>query len=338
MSISTFPQTSLGGAAATIVDRLERAPRPGVEILTPSTREEWLALRTQTIGASEIAAILGCHPWETPLSLWAKKTGATPREDETPAMKRGRYMERVALEMLREERPDWIVKANPVPGGDFYRDLAHGVSCTPDAFVRAAGKGRGVAQVKSVQKLVFDKKWKNDDGELEPPLYVAVQAMQEAALTGADFAIVIALVVDFGIDLHIFEVPLHAGVLARIERETAAFWELVRRGEQPAPDFGRDGELIANLYADDDGATVDLSGNTHIGELIAQREALKERESDGAAAAKERKPLDAEIIFALGNAARGRLADGRVVEAKTVRRGAYEVAPTSYRTIRIKRA
>jgi putative phage-type endonuclease len=338
MTIATFPHTSLGAAAAAVVDRLARVTRPGVEILTPETREEWLALRTQTIGASEIAAVLGCHPWETPFSLWAKKTGATPREDESPAMKRGRYMERVALDLLREERPDWIVKDNPMPGGDFYRDLARGVSCTPDAFVRAADKGRGVAQVKSVQKIVFDRKWKNDDGDIEPPLYVAVQAMQEAALTGADFAVVVALVVDFGIDLHVFDIPLHPGVLGRIERETAAFWDLIRRGEQPPPDFGRDGELITRLYADDDGATVDLSGNQRIVELIAQREALKEREADGAAAAKERKTIDAEIIFALGNAARGRLADGRIVEAKTVRRNGYEVAPSSYRSVRIKRA
>jgi hypothetical protein len=42
-----------------------------------------------------------------------------------------------------------------------------------------------------------------------------------------------------------------------------------------------------------------------------------------------RKALDAEIINLLGNAARGVMADGQVIEAKTVRRKAFSVEATS---------
>ena len=49
-----------------------------IETLTPASRTEWLALRTDTIGASEIAAILGVHPWLSPYELWARKSGLLP--------------------------------------------------------------------------------------------------------------------------------------------------------------------------------------------------------------------------------------------------------------------
>ncbi len=58
-------------------------------------------------------------------------------------------------------------------------------------------------------------------------------------------------------------------------------------------------------------------------------------ERAGDAAGKQRKPLDAELIHLLGNAARGTLGDGRVVTAKTVKRGEYVVKATSYRAIKV---
>ena len=43
-----------------------------------------------------------------------------------------------------------------------------------------------------------------------------------------------------------------------------------------------------------------------------------------------------EILAKLGNATAGRLADGRVVSAKTIRRAGYSVQPSSYRPVKIK--
>jgi predicted phage-related endonuclease len=330
------PFVSLGDAADAVVAKLAAKPSSSVEVLTPASREEWLALRHKTVGASEIACLLGAHPYMTPLSLWMAKSEISVSADETSAMRRGRHLESVAIEMLREERPDWIVNANAIPGGRFYRDLDRRISCTPDAFVSAPGRPAGICQIKSVSAAAFRKSWKNEAGEIEPPLYAAVQAIQECALTGMQWACVAALVVDFGIDLHIIEIPVHAGILARLDDATADFWRHVEEERPYDPDYARDGALIAQLYADDNGGTIDLSANNRIVEVVALREKLKEREADGTAAIKERKTLDAEIINFLGNAARGRLADGRIIEAKTVRRAGYVVDPTSYRAVKIK--
>ena len=63
---------------------------------------------------------------------------------------------------------------------------------------------------------------------------------------------------------------------------------------------------------------------------------LKDAEKVGAVAKDERDQIDNELRLALGNATRGRLADGRVVEAKAVRNAGYSVTPFTYRPIRIK--
>lgn len=44
-----------------------------VLLADPESREEWLAARRTGIGASEIAAVLGISPWESPFSLFWRK-------------------------------------------------------------------------------------------------------------------------------------------------------------------------------------------------------------------------------------------------------------------------
>jgi hypothetical protein len=212
------------------------------------------------------------------------------------------------------------------------------MSCTPDAFIidpKRPGQA-GALQIKSVAEQVFNSTWKREDGAIEPPVAVAVQAIVDATLSSCDFAYAGAIVVGWSTAFYLVEIPLHARLMVKARELVADFWRRIVDDDPYPPNFARDGAAIAGMYADDDGGEIDLSTNNRIVELIANREALKLRESDGAAAAKDRKPIDVEIIATLGNAARGRLADGRVVEAKTVRRGAYSVDATSYRTVKVK--
>ena len=86
-----------------------------IKIVTPATRADWLMIRRGFSGASEIAALLHCHPWLTLTHLWALKAGKIDPEPETPAMRRGKLLESVALDMLKAERPDWHITPNPIP-------------------------------------------------------------------------------------------------------------------------------------------------------------------------------------------------------------------------------
>jgi hypothetical protein len=46
--------------------------------------------------------------------------------------------------------------------------------------------------------------------------------------------------------------------------------------------------------------------------------------------------IDDELKLRLGNATRGRLSDGRIIEAKEIMNSGYTVEPFSYRPIKIK--
>jgi predicted phage-related endonuclease len=308
-----------------------------VEILHPKTREEWLALRSQNVGASEAGALLGIHDYQTAYSLWAIKSGAlTPEQVDTPSLRRGRLLEPIALQVIREEHPDWQVKANPMPGGFYYCDPELRLGCTPDALaVRPDRPGTGILQVKSVERSVFRSKWHAEDGEIELPLWIAVQTIVEAHLTGAKWATVAALVVGHGIDVVMIDVPLHEGVLARIREKVKEFWRLVETKQAPEPDYGRDAGIIEQLYRDATGEEIDLSTDNRILALLDERE---EAAAQKKVAEDRLHQIKAEILNKLGAACVGRCADGRVITAKTVVRREYIVKATSFRDLRVKAA
>lgn len=309
----------------------------GVEVIPCADDALWRAARARDITASVAGALLGVHEFETPYSLYAAKKGLAQDQEETEPMRRGRLLEPVAVQVLRERHTGWSIRHNDGPGRVYYRDPAARMGATPDVIVDCPERGRGVVQIKSVEAGVFHRKWKAE-GEIEPPLWIGVQAIVEASLVGATWAMVTPLVIGHGVELPEIEIPIHLGVMKKLREAAAEFWERVERSDPPAPDYARDGAIIAGLYAEDDGGEIDLSDSDRAAVIVAAREELKKREADGRDAENARRICDAELIHMLGNAARGRLADGRIVEAKTVRRGAYQVKASSYRTIRVKDA
>jgi predicted phage-related endonuclease len=139
-------------------------------------------------------------------------------------------------------------------------------------------------------------------------------------------------------DIDIIDIPIHVGIMTKIRKESLAMWKRIETKEAPPADFKKDAETIAVLYPQDSGATIDLSSSNRIVELVDQRDKLKARESDGGAAERERKAIDTEIKAIMGEAAYGRLADGRVIVAKTQKRQnkAREAFESVFRTITIK--
>ena len=312
-----------------------------VEIITPKTREEWLIERHKTVGSSETPALLGISPFkdDTPLSLFYRKRAQIDlRSEMTRALRRGLLMEDDALSILQDDHPDWTITPNPPAGGKFFRDLSDGISCTPDAFIEAPGRPRGICQVKTVNKFSFKRAWLTDGGDIEPPLYVAVQAVQDASLTGAEWAIILAMVMDDELDTFEVEVPIHAGLIGRIKSEARKFWDDVKAGHPPAADYSRDGDVIAALYPPKhDLPPIDLSSDNVLPEIVAEREELMARTRVDE---KRKKEIDAEIAEKLAGHSIGTLADGtrilRTMQERNYKaRDAYTI---SFPQIKIKRA
>ena len=298
-----------------------------------ANRDQWLKLRSQDITASVAGALLGVHEYQTPYGLWALKTGVVTDDiEESGPLLRGRLLEPVALQLLARERPTWRIEQP----GIYIRDPIARFGCTPDAFAFDPERsGFGIVQVKTVEPSIFRKKWRADDGLAEPPLWIVVQALVEAELTGASWACVVAMTVGFGIDLHVVEIPLHEGVLAKLREAVTDFWRCVEAGEQPSPDYTRDGGLLARIYGQDDGSTIDLTGDNMLPSLAVEDEQLageiKVRKS-------RREAIKAEVLDKLG-AASVATWDGRVIAtAKTINRKEYTAKASSYRDVRLKGA
>ncbi len=330
----TFGQLSVG---ARRVD--------GVKKLRPKDREEWLAGRQKTIGASDLPALFGVSPWKTPLELFGEKTGRyvpemsqtviTPTYVQLSNLDRGLMQEAPAIQMAAMARPDWSIHPNPVPGGLVFVDEAARMSSTPDAFVYCREwDGPAALQIKTVDPFAFKQTWLGDHEEPEPPLYVVIQAIADATFSGCGRAFVGAAA-GWG-KLHLWEVGLHPAIMAKARELVADFWQRVEDDRPYDPDYGRDGEVLAALRGEPEGREIDLTQNNRIGALVEQRDALKAKEKVGSDAAKERKALDVEIYDIMGGASRARLSDGRVLVHSIVRRGGYSVEPTQYDRLDIK--
>ncbi len=216
-----------GGAGVTALPKSKVPESERPKTLTPADalpfdvvcdsrdREAWLRARRRTIGASEVAVILGCSPWSSLLSLWAEKTGRSERDPELDSAEwmfwgleledaiiagYGKRAGRVAIPfglLLSSTRWPWL-SATP------------DALCTddPEAGKRAAQITRTVGQIRTAMKRQASTKnllhtlreqtrgwWplqtKNigfgaaDHWVEGVPLYYRVQCLQEALVFGA---------------------------------------------------------------------------------------------------------------------------------------------------------
>lgn len=300
--------------------------RVGVDLDTTEGRAHWLSLRQRDVTASVAGTLLGEHPYITPYELYRMKSdpGSLPDPEESGAMRRGRHLEPVAINLLGEGHPDLTI----IPAKQYLRDPSIRLGATPDAMAFCPKRGNGIIQIKSVEPSIFRKVWKEEDGSITPPLWIVIQANVEAHLAGADWAAVAPLVVGFGIDVHLIEIPIHKGTIGAVRAKTMEFWERVEQGRPYDPHYSRDLKALeAAAIAAGDGPSIDLGTDNMLPGLLDEDSELQQRiKVDG----ERRKAIKGEILAKLGGASSATIADGRRIKASIVRRGEYVVMPSKH--------
>lgn len=299
-----------------------------VEIIYPADRAAWLQARNQDITASVAGALFAAHLYTTAYQIWAEKTGAIERDEaENAAMRRGRLLEPAAVQMLREERPEWTVEYRQ--DNAYFRDPDLRVGATPDAFVqRPETYGQGICQFKTSSEEAFRKYWIDPDtGDVEVPTWIAVQAIVEAKLTGATWASVAVMVVGRGIDMHVFDIPLHEAVWKALVVKAREFWELTDTGGHPPLEWDRDGSTVIDVYRSTQPKRVNLTGDLEADAIVGRFEGAR---ADRRAAQKLEDVLRAQVIYALGNADEGETARFHIKAPERVRKDG-----ATYRNIKI---
>lgn len=147
------------------------------------SRDEWLDARRIGIGASEAAAIVGMHPWVSPLGLYYDKTGEVTKQQEPPteAMEWGLRLEPVVAQAWAEKN-----------GRRVRRFEAYDPACMfthPDhEWMRASLDGVVLAERGDTWDAVFECKtasgWVAEDWAEGIPPYVAIQVQWQMAVSG----------------------------------------------------------------------------------------------------------------------------------------------------------
>ena len=191
-------------------------------------REAWLEERQGGIGGSEAAIVLGVSHWQSPLSLWAQKTGLAKRSTEqTEYQKWGHIMERpIALEYQR------MTARHIIDLGQFAiqrHATVDCMTCTHDFLIGDAEKGKGVLSIKTA---AF---WKGSEWESgDPPIEYQIQLQHELAVSGCTWGSFAVLV--WGHGLVWLDVERNETFIATLERKCIEFWRCVQEGIHPEPD------------------------------------------------------------------------------------------------------
>lgn len=74
---------------------------------------QWLDARRGGLGGSEIAAVLGLSPWDSPLSLYHRKRGELPDLDLTDEMEAGTRCEPMIARWFADHHPEYVVEEHP---------------------------------------------------------------------------------------------------------------------------------------------------------------------------------------------------------------------------------
>lgn len=271
-----------------------------VKVISPSDRLEWHAARRQFITASVAGALLHCHPYTTAYALWAQKTERLQVDDaENDAMRRGRLLEPAAIQMLREERPDWMIDYRA--DNAFYCDDDIRIGATPDAFaMRPDVMGDGIVQIKTASEEAFRDNWIDPETrEVELPLWIAVQAIVEAKMTGASWAAVAVMVVGRSIRMEVIDIPLHDVVWSNLVKSVDTFWRVVDSGDHPPIDWERDSATVLNVNRLSSAKRVDLTGDELFDAYAARLEDTRIARRD---LQKREELLRAQILYAMADA------------------------------------
>lgn len=289
-------------------------------------RPRWLAARNNGIGASESAALFGLSPWETPLSLWAKKTGKVQEPDlQGEWVRWGNLLEEPISQRYAE------VTGRTVWQGGQYAVAVHPripfMRATPDRWVLEAPDrpGRGLLQVKNTNAF------KAHDWVDGPPDFIQVQVQHEMAVTGLDWASVAVLV--GGCEFLYSDVERNPAFIAELEAQCAAFWRHVEQGTPPPVDGrARTLETLKRLHPCDTGEIITLPADAAEwwDDLQRARAQIKEGEEAKDAA-------EVKLRAAIGGATFGQLTDGRQLSLKTTSVPGRDAAPVEPYTFRVLR-
>lgn len=292
------------------------------------SREDWLAARPASLGASEWAAALGESSYSSPFYSWAVKTGRLnpPDLSKNELVEWGLRLERV-IALAAGDRTGREIVLPPEEEWHVYRHRDYAwLTATPDAIQIDKTLGQGPLQVKNVGAW-GRRLWK--DG---PPLEYEIQLQGELFVTGASWGSLVALCGGNRL-LGPFDYKRDDDLYLRALPALVEFWDHVRDGSPPELDSSpATSKALSQMYAEDDGTAVMLDE-----ECLGAYSRLECLAAEQKVRADEEKKLKNVVRAAMGDAAIGLLPGSECSFTNhLVAKREYTVCAQTFRVLRRK--
>lgn len=199
-----------------------------------ATEDEWLAARLGTVGASEIAAIVGQSTYTSPYALWWQKK-LDWRLPRTEGQRWGHLVEDPIAELFAEQMADTLLVVKPVgaPYSLWCDPDRPWMTCTPDRL--AVAKGSGVVCPVELKSDEGGTGW-GEPGSADVPPAHHMQGMWQAAIFGAPGAYIVRKRGSGKGSLAWYWVTYSPDEVAWAVREAQAFLASIEADDPPEPD------------------------------------------------------------------------------------------------------
>lgn len=285
--------------------------------MSDTEREAWLAERRSGIGSSDIAAVCGVHPYRTALEVAMDKLGLVEDHDSL-RLRLGRKIEPVVASEYTEATG--VELEGPMA---LMRHPEHAFLLATLDRVTKPLENRRVVELKTAGWHM--KGNYGEEGTDQVPDEYVMQCQHQMLVSGLPLADLAVLIDNRQFKIYTIEanVRLHALIIEK----GSEFWDLVSHGRLPEPDFQHKATLdaVRNLYPAKPGTVTPLTDEALATYLEYQEVGARIRELE-----KLKKSLQARVLWSLGEAQVGTLADGRELRRSIVNVTEKTVAAYSY--------
>ena len=231
-----------------------------------ANHEEWLKLRSQYIGGSDAAAVVGLNAYASPYSLWAEKTGKIPGFAGNLATEVGTFLEEFVAQKFAQETGKKVRKCNQ----SFLNSEYPFAIANIDREI--IGEDAGL-EIKTTDSLNL-KKFKGG----EYPANYYAQMVHYLAVTGKKRWYLAVLIGNK--EFKWFTLERDEAEIAALMNAEYYFWELVKTDTPPAIDgTAATSEALKTIYAESDDSVCDLTAfSTNIKQYMELKKQIKELE------------------------------------------------------------
>ena len=239
--------------------------------VSTENREEWKKLRSQYIGGSDSAAVVGLNPFVSPYALWAEKTGKIPPFEGNLATEVGAYLEEFIAKKFEQETGKKVRRVNQ---SFLNSDYPFAIANIDREIV---GEDAGL-EIKHTSELNL-KKFKGG----EYPANYYVQCVWYMAVTGKKRWYLAALIGNK--EFRWFTIERDEAEIAALMGAGRDFWKLVKNNTPPPIDGAQaTTTAIKTMFSENSDSKVDLFGYASdieqyiaINKQIAELEAIREK-------------------------------------------------------------